>query len=65
MLDACARAGRMDTHGKAILKECQILETLTHPNVISVKGHKDQRRISFSHDQTGDQPQKDDVVSEE
>ena len=21
MLDACARAGRMDTHGKAILKE--------------------------------------------
>ena len=33
--------------------------------VISVKGHKDQRRISFSHDQTGDQPQKDDVVSEE
>merc|ERR1719240_1605220 len=24
---------------EAILKECQILETLTHPNVISVKGH--------------------------
>ena len=23
----------------AIQKECQILETLTHPNVISVKGH--------------------------
>merc|ERR1719240_432979 len=24
---------------EAILKECQILETLTHPNVIHVKGH--------------------------